>query len=53
MVQVLPEVGGVHFSYDKTCIIPSRNRESREETQNDYHKLLRVDNVEEKHRGSG
>lgn len=46
-------MGGVDFGYDKTGIIPGRNRESGEETKDDHHKLLRMDNVEEKHRGSG
>ena len=46
-------MGGVDFSYDKTGIIPGWNRESSEQTKDDHHKLLGMDNVEEKHRGSG
>ena len=49
----LPKVGGVDFGYDEAGIVPGGNRESREQTEDNHHKLLRMNNVEEKHRGSG
>ena len=43
----------VDFSYDETGIIPGGDRESGEEAKDDHHILLRVNHIEEKHRGGG
>ena len=45
-------MGWVDFGYDETGVIPGWNGESSEEAENEHHKLLRVDNIEEKHRRS-
>ena len=45
-------MGWVDFGYDETGVIPGGNGESSEQAENKHHKLLRVDNVEKKHRRS-
>ena len=46
-------MGWVDFSYDETGVIPGGNGEGSEQAENEHlDKLLRVDNVEEKHRRS-
>ena len=49
----IPQVSRVDLGYDETGVVPGRSWESSEQAQHDYHKYLRVDNVEKKHRGGG
>ena len=46
-------MGRVDLGYDETGIVPGRSGEGSEQAQHHYHKHFRVDNVEEKYRGSG